>query len=81
MKKLYQPIVDRQFASDDSPQQKPVPVVVTDLSSAEMIKYAANSFLATKISFINEVANICDSLRDSFIIKQNMFVDKDLRTN
>jgi UDPglucose 6-dehydrogenase len=33
---------------------------VTDLSSAEMIKYAANSFLATKISFINEVANICD---------------------
>lgn len=38
----------------------PVPVVMTDLSSAEMIKYAANSFLATKISFINEVANICD---------------------
>jgi UDPglucose 6-dehydrogenase len=38
----------------------PVPVVVTDLSSAEMIKYAANAFLATKISFINEVANICD---------------------
>lgn len=37
-----------------------MPVVVTDLSSAEMIKYAANSFLATKISFINEVANICD---------------------
>jgi UDPglucose 6-dehydrogenase len=37
-----------------------LPVVVTDLSSAEMIKYAANSFLATKISFINEVANICD---------------------
>ncbi len=35
-------------------------MVVTDLSSAEMIKYAANAFLATKISFINEVANICD---------------------
>jgi UDPglucose 6-dehydrogenase len=35
-------------------------LVVTDLSSAEMIKYAANAFLATKISFINEVANICD---------------------
>jgi UDPglucose 6-dehydrogenase len=33
---------------------------MTDLSSAEMIKYAANAFLATKISFINEVANICD---------------------
>jgi UDPglucose 6-dehydrogenase len=37
-----------------------VPVVVTDLSSAEMVKYASNAFLATKISFINEVANICD---------------------
>jgi UDPglucose 6-dehydrogenase len=58
MKQLYQPIVDREFAEDKS--LPPVPVVVTDLSSAEMIKYAANAFLATKISFINEVANICD---------------------
>ncbi|MGL5872641.1 MAG: UDP-glucose dehydrogenase family protein [Xenococcaceae cyanobacterium] len=60
MKQLYQPIVDRQFAAGNSPLQNPVPVVVTDLSSAETIKYAANAFLATKISFINEVANICD---------------------
>jgi len=37
-----------------------VPLVVTDLASAEMIKYAANAFLATKISFANEVANICE---------------------
>jgi UDPglucose 6-dehydrogenase len=58
MKELYTPIVERQFAQDAS--LPPVPVVVTDLSSAEMIKYAANAFLATKISFINEVANICD---------------------
>jgi UDPglucose 6-dehydrogenase len=58
MQELYQPLVDRSFAEDKS--LPPVPVVVTDLSSAEMIKYAANSFLATKISFINEVANICD---------------------
>ena len=58
MQELYQPLVTREFAEDKS--LSPVPVVVTDLSSAEMIKYAANSFLATKISFINEVANICD---------------------
>ena len=58
MQELYTPIVERQFAQDKS--LPPVPVVVTDLSSAEMIKYAANAFLATKISFINEVANICD---------------------
>ncbi len=58
MKELYEPLVSRKFAEDQS--LSPVPVVVTDLSSAEMIKYAANSFLATKISFINEVANICD---------------------
>ncbi len=58
MKELYTPIVERKFAQDaDAPQ---VPVVVTDLSSAEMVKYASNAFLATKISFINEVANICD---------------------
>ncbi|BAY94001.1 MULTISPECIES: UDP-glucose dehydrogenase family protein [unclassified Tolypothrix] len=58
MKDLYAPIVERQFAEDKS--LPPVSVLVTDLSSAEMIKYAANAFLATKISFINEVANICD---------------------
>ncbi|MGB3300872.1 MAG: UDP-glucose/GDP-mannose dehydrogenase family protein [Phormidesmis sp.] len=58
MKELYTPIVERKFAEEaDAPQ---VPVVVTDLSSAEMVKYASNAFLATKISFINEVANICD---------------------
>ncbi len=58
MKELYAPIVSRQFAEDQS--LPTVPVVVTDLSSAEMVKYASNAFLATKISFINEVANICD---------------------
>jgi UDPglucose 6-dehydrogenase len=58
MQELYRPLIERKFSEDKS--LPPVPVVVTDLSSAEMIKYAANAFLATKISFINEVANICD---------------------
>ena len=58
MQELYTPIINRSFAHDKN--LPPVPVVVTDLNSAEMIKYAANAFLATKISFINEVANICD---------------------
>ena len=39
-----------------------VPIVVTDLETAELIKYASNAFLATKISFINEMAALCEAL-------------------
>jgi UDPglucose 6-dehydrogenase len=38
------------------------PILVTDLRTAEMIKYASNAFLATRISFINEIANMCEEL-------------------
>jgi UDPglucose 6-dehydrogenase len=38
------------------------PIVITDLRTAEMIKYAANAYLASRISFINEIANICEAL-------------------
>lgn len=40
--------------------QLDIPIVVTNIESAEMIKYASNAFLATKISYINEIADMCD---------------------
>ncbi|MCK5511831.1 MAG: UDP-glucose/GDP-mannose dehydrogenase family protein [Thermodesulfovibrionia bacterium] len=38
------------------------PFVITDVKTAELIKYASNAFLATKVSFINEIANLCESV-------------------
>lgn len=49
MAEVYRPLFLRDF-----------PIVTTDLESAEMIKYAANAFLATKITFINEIAALCE---------------------
>ncbi|SHH62588.1 UDP-glucose dehydrogenase family protein [Marivita hallyeonensis] len=51
MSEIYRPLYLRDF-----------PIVTTDLESAEMIKYAANAFLATKITFINEIAALCEKV-------------------
>ncbi len=52
------------------------PMVVTTLETAELIKYAANAFLATKISFINEIANLCEAVGgDVKIVARGMGLD------
>lgn len=64
LRQLYAPIIERSFptlggisAQDTSDH---VPVFAVDRRSAELSKYAANAFLAMRISFINEIANVCD---------------------
>jgi UDPglucose 6-dehydrogenase len=53
------------------------PVVRTSVPSAEMIKYASNAFLATKISFINEIANVCEQVgADVRVVAQGMGLDR-----
>jgi UDPglucose 6-dehydrogenase len=55
---------DREAAEKVAQLHLPLraPIIITDLRTAEMIKYASNAFLATKISFINEIADICEVL-------------------
>jgi UDPglucose 6-dehydrogenase len=53
------------------------PIIITDLRTAEMIKYASNAFLATRISFINEIAQICEKLgADVKEVARGMGADK-----
>ncbi len=53
------------------------PIVITDVKTAELIKYASNAFLATKISFINEIANLCESVgADVQTVSRGMGLDR-----
>jgi UDPglucose 6-dehydrogenase len=52
------------------------PIVVTDVPTAELIKYASNAFLATKVSFINEIANLCEKVgADVQLVAKGMGLD------
>ncbi len=52
------------------------PFIITDLETAEMIKYASNAFLATKVSFINEIANLCEKVgADVTVVARAMGLD------
>jgi nucleotide sugar dehydrogenase len=55
----YRPILDQQIPGETG-RHDPVPLVQTRLATAEMTKYASNSFLAAKVSFANEVARLCE---------------------
>ena len=65
MSDIYRPLYLRDF-----------PIMVTDLESAELIKYAANAFLATKITFINEIATLCEKVgADVKMVSKGMGMD------
>ena len=66
MQDLYEPIIQGNAHwlenTPDRAASLPVSVVETGLASAQMIKYVSNAFLATRISFINEVAKLCEDV-------------------
>ncbi|MBC8292651.1 MAG: UDP-glucose/GDP-mannose dehydrogenase family protein [Proteobacteria bacterium] len=65
MKDLYEPFV-----------RGGAPILIMDNASAEMVKYAANSLLATKISFMNEIANLCESVgADVSLVRRGVGLD------
>ncbi len=71
-------LLEELYMSFVSPQ---APLIVCDIASAEMTKYAANSMLATKISFINDFANLCQSVgADIEVVRHGIGFDKRIGT-
>lgn len=86
MKTLYKPITAQSFEPLPYAQRPAsfgsVPFLVTDLASAEMIKYSANAFLAMKISFANEIACLCEKVgADVRQVMQGIGLDKRIGGN
>ena len=81
LSELYRPILEQTFeipAFLPRPESRPkVPLIQTDLASAELIKYAANAFIATKISFINEIADLAEKVgADALMIAKAIGLDE-----
>ena len=65
LEEVYRPVLEQSFVCpvhEKCTKRSRVPFVVTDINSAELIKHASNSFLAMKISFINMVSDLCESV-------------------
>lgn len=79
LREMYDPIVRRTFVCpvhSTCSATDPVPFLVTDIRSAELIKHASNSFLAAKISFINSVADLCELVgADVELVAEGMGLD------
>lgn len=80
LREIYDPIIRRTFSCPlhaECTGTAPVPFLVTDIRSAELIKHASNSFLATKISFINSLADLCELVgADVELVAQGMGLDR-----
>jgi len=79
LREMYDPIIRRTLVCpvhSTCSATEPVPFVVTDIRSAELIKHASNAFLATKISFINGVADLCELVgADVELVAEGMGLD------